>query len=509
MNEDLSVARRFGERLRYYRSLQRLTQSGLAEKVGLSLKQISRIERGLSTPSFALLEKLCRALDIAPVTLFLFHDPSPPQNCSELPPASIQEPTAAISNNEIISTRIGAWFLPSSSRHGTWSASLYTLLGYRPFSVKPTLKRFLKHVRSMDRAAVESFIHSSAQDPNERGILVPLTGKGPVQRMIMVQAEPLGFETDNENGLLVTVREVTDCISLHRSFVHNQRQQETYMLERNKELALTVERLQQEILERNKAEQGLRISDLMIAGSLDAQIFVDRSGLVKKVNPAYARLAGISLRKLEGRLYNDMLIERWGRDFFDRAILPDMEKAQTHGQAKIKEGWFSYGRLGRRYMRVFLTPCLKNKEILGVIVTLHDLTAVMAAQERLRQSEEQHRLILETANEGVLRLDRHLRIMFANARIQKLGGRSAAELLGGSALDFIAPEETGRIQFFAEQNRAGHSVRFPASIIHKNGQIIWVMISAAPLFTDAGEYDGALVMLMNVTELKQTAAKLE
>ncbi|WP_031388604.1 PAS domain S-box protein [Desulfonatronum thiodismutans] len=509
MSEDLSVARRFGERLRYYRSLKRLTQSGLAERVGLSLKQISRIERGVSTPSFTLLEKLCRVLDTAPVSLFLFHDPSPPPNHSERPPSSDRERPAPISNDEITSIRTGVWFLPASSRHGTWSASLYVLLGYRPFSIRPTLKRFLKHVDSADRETVESFIRSSAQEPNERGIMIPLTGKGSMRRMIVIQAEPLGSRTENENGLLVTVREVTDCIALHHSFAHNQRQLEAYMLERNKELALTVERLQQEILEREKAEQGLRISDLMIASSQDAQIFVDRSGLVTKVNPAYARLAGIPVRKLEGRMYNDVLIERWGRVFFDQALQPDMEKAQLHGQATIKEEWLSYGGHGRRYMRVFLTPCFKNKEILGVIVTLHDLTAVMAAQERLRESEEQHRLILETANEGVLRLDRHLRIMFANARIQKLIGHSAAELLGVSALDLAVPEEAERIHFFAMQNRAGHSVRFPASIIHKNGHIIWVMISAAPLFTETGEYDGALVMLMDVTELKQTAAKLK
>ncbi|PTN38620.1 PAS domain S-box protein [Desulfonatronum sp. SC1] len=509
MSEDLSVARRFGKRLRYYRSLKCFTQSGLAERVGLSLKQISRIERGLSTPSFALLEKLCRVLDTAPVTLFLFHDPSPSPNHSELPPPSGRERTASIFNDEIISTRTGAWLLPASSRHGTWSASLYALLGYRPFSIKPTLKRFLKHVRSEDRATVESFIHSSALEPNEKDILVALTGKASARRMIMIQAEPLGSGTGSENGLLLTVREVTDCISLHRSFVHNQRQLESYILERNKELALTVERLQQEILEREKAEQGLRISDLMIASSLDAQIFVDRSGLVKKVNPAYARLAGISVRELEGRMYSEVLIERWGRDFFDRALQPDMENAQLHGQATVKEEWLSYGGHGRRYMRVFLTPCLKRKEILGVIVTLYDLTAVMAAQERLRESEELHRLILERTSEGVLRLDRHLRITFANARIQELGGYSAEELVGGSALDFLPPEELKRIQFFVKQSRIGHNVRFPASIMHKNGQTIWVMISAAPLFTDKGEYDGALVMLMDVTELKQTQTKLE
>ncbi|SMP76791.1 PAS domain S-box-containing protein [Desulfonatronum zhilinae] len=336
MSDEFSVATQFGERLRFFRTLKRLTQAGLAEKVGLSLKQISRIERGTSTPSFTLLEKLCRVLNIAPVTLFLFHGPSFSAGCRNPVHLADREATTH-SDVELISVKSGAWIVSSASKRGAWSASLYALLGYAPYSVTPTVKRFLKHVHPPEREIVESFLRAPAQEPHERTLLVSLAGKGPERCMVMIQAEPWVDAAETKDGLLVIVREVTDCIALHRSFIHNQRQLEVYMLERNKELALTVQRLRQEVLEREKAEQGLRISDLMVASSQDAQIFVDRFGVVRKVNPAYARLAGISVRELEGRLYNDMLIERWGHVFFDRFLQPDMEKAQIHGQATVKE----------------------------------------------------------------------------------------------------------------------------------------------------------------------------
>lgn len=80
-------------------------------------------------------------------------------------------------------------------------------------------------------------------------------------------------------------------------------------------------------------------------------------------------------------------------------------------------------------------------------------------------------------------------------------------MIGTPVLDYLPREEAARIQLFAEENRTGRSVRFPVNILHRNGQTILVMVSAAPLFTDEGVYDGALVMLMDVTELKQPDTK--
>ncbi len=74
MPESSLTARRFGARLRYLRTLRNMTQAELADKVGLSLRQISRIERGSSSPSFSVMEKLGQVLDVSMVSLFLFPD---------------------------------------------------------------------------------------------------------------------------------------------------------------------------------------------------------------------------------------------------------------------------------------------------------------------------------------------------------------------------------------------------------------------------------------------------
>ena len=62
----------FGRRVRSARNICDLTQEQLAEKSGLSPEYISLIERGLTSPSFETITRLCRALNLAPRDLFDF-----------------------------------------------------------------------------------------------------------------------------------------------------------------------------------------------------------------------------------------------------------------------------------------------------------------------------------------------------------------------------------------------------------------------------------------------------
>lgn len=62
----------FGKRIKELRERKKLTQEKLAEKVGLDLQTISRIETGYYFTSFENLEKLADALDVTMADLFNF-----------------------------------------------------------------------------------------------------------------------------------------------------------------------------------------------------------------------------------------------------------------------------------------------------------------------------------------------------------------------------------------------------------------------------------------------------
>jgi transcriptional regulator with XRE-family HTH domain len=66
----MDLAKLLGARVREQRTALGLTQDQLAERVGTSNDEVSRIERGVREPRFATLERLSRALDLTVADLF-------------------------------------------------------------------------------------------------------------------------------------------------------------------------------------------------------------------------------------------------------------------------------------------------------------------------------------------------------------------------------------------------------------------------------------------------------
>jgi transcriptional regulator with XRE-family HTH domain len=69
----MNIKASFGENLRFYRREKHLSQEQLSEKVDISNKHLSAIERGLTFVSAELLEKFSESLEV-PVFYFFVRD---------------------------------------------------------------------------------------------------------------------------------------------------------------------------------------------------------------------------------------------------------------------------------------------------------------------------------------------------------------------------------------------------------------------------------------------------
>ena len=61
----------FGKNVKYYRFRKGYTQEQLAEKMDVTPNYISRLERGMHNPPFAMIGNVASALDIEPYELFI------------------------------------------------------------------------------------------------------------------------------------------------------------------------------------------------------------------------------------------------------------------------------------------------------------------------------------------------------------------------------------------------------------------------------------------------------
>ena len=125
------------------------------------------------------------------------------------------------------------------------------------------------------------------------------------------------------------------------------------------------------------------------------------------------------------------------------------------------------------------------------------------AQRELRDSEARYRLIVETAEEGILILDPNNDVVFANAKISSMLGYSLDEMRGRSVFDFM--DEGVRVQ--ARQNfmRRRQGIREQLDFCFKrmNGGELWAIVAANPIFEGDERYLGMLAMVTDITERKR------
>ncbi len=144
-------------------------------------------------------------------------------------------------------------------------------------------------------------------------------------------------------------------------------------------------------------------------------------------------------------------------------------------------------------------------EALYRISALQDVTARKMAEESVRESEEQYRRIVETAQEGILQVDTSAHITYMNKRGADLLGYNPEEMVGRPLRDFVDEDGRATLDAVAARRTADgvESVTYPLKFKHRSGTDVWVLISGSPLYEDAGRLVGRLRMFTDITARRQ------
>ncbi|MCB1820765.1 MAG: PAS domain S-box protein, partial [Candidatus Competibacteraceae bacterium] len=137
-------------------------------------------------------------------------------------------------------------------------------------------------------------------------------------------------------------------------------------------------------------------------------------------------------------------------------------------------------------------------------ITAMDITQRKQAEEALSRSEARYRQIVETANEGIWMLDDHYRTTFVNWRVLDMLGYQLDEMFTRPLEDFLLPDDVDDHRRQMARRTRDENVTYERRFRHKNGQTLWMLISAAVLLDAKGGFTGALNMLTDITERKQT-----
>ncbi|AKB29070.1 sensory transduction histidine kinase [Methanosarcina siciliae T4/M] len=161
------------------------------------------------------------------------------------------------------------------------------------------------------------------------------------------------------------------------------------------------------------------------------------------------------------------------------------------------------------YFAISASPLHDSEgKLIGSIYVARDINERKKVEERLKESEEKYRNIVETANEGIFIIDSEARIAYSNKKTSEMLGYSLEEMIGRSLWDFVDEEGRAILNLNMEKRRQGINEVYELKLICKDGSPVWTLINAKALFNKVGEFTGSLGMLTDITDRKRAEEAL-
>ena len=266
-----------------------------------------------------------------------------------------------------------------------------------------------------------------------------------------------------------------------------------------------------DITEQKRVEQELRASEerwrRMFEHSPTAIVMVGTDRRFFGANPAFQRLFG----------YNESELRRMTP--LDFSFKEDWERTRSI-LARVLDGEEQTGRIEKRYRRkngeviwgeasLFRVPETENSPAFLTSMVV-DITERKRAEDSLRASEARWRSIFEHSIVGIGTTDRERRYLSANPALQNMLGYSENELRGLTLADVTHPDDFDATDrgLDAVWERRRETYRIEKRMIRKDGGVIWVSITAAPVPATDSNPQFLPAIVVNVTEQKRAEEAL-
>ncbi len=140
----------------------------------------------------------------------------------------------------------------------------------------------------------------------------------------------------------------------------------------------------------------------------------------------------------------------------------------------------------------------------GFLWQYKDITEQQRTQQKIRDSEEKYRGIIENMELGMLEVDLNHNIVRAYDWFCDMLGYQEHELIGKNAKQLFLPDNYDDLMNNQDTLRSeGQQSVYEVQMKRKNGSLIWVLISGAPFYDNKGNVIGSVGIHYDITDRKQ------
>ncbi|WP_420146775.1 PAS domain S-box protein [Spirosoma sp.] len=282
---------------------------------------------------------------------------------------------------------------------------------------------------------------------------------------------------------------------------------QTVRMVTNEDNARELVAVARDVSDRKKTEEALVSAQIrlttVISSSISAVMIEDENQAIVLINRGFCELFGLDTMPISQDGLTSTISFRLVAHLFEEPekALNRIEELLQNRQVVIGEDVCMAD--GRRLERDFI-PVFRDGNYMGHLWRYTDVTEKYLAREQLRKSEEKYRGIMNNMELGLVEVDNNQTIVRAYERFGQMVGYSPEELIGQNISDLLLTPE-GRKVLVTQQSIRGQGVSssYEIPLRHKNGQIVWMLISGAPIMDENGNIVGSIGIHYNLTERKQ------
>lgn len=239
----------------------------------------------------------------------------------------------------------------------------------------------------------------------------------------------------------------------------------------------------EDITEQSRVEEELRfienIHRFHFSHSNDVIYSYDNDFRVLSVSPNVERILGYRPDEIIGRCFPELGILYGGdmeRASSDALFVLSGSTVRTSVYRFVaKDGTMRYGDTSG-------LPLMRNGRLAGVISVARDITERKKAEAVIRESEENYRMVVENAIEGIIVVQDGV-LRFVNPKISELLGHAKEYLIGKPVAPFIHPDDRELVMGRHSRRMKGESIPavYDFRVVDRQGNIRWLEINAVKI----------------------------
>ncbi len=152
---------------------------------------------------------------------------------------------------------------------------------------------------------------------------------------------------------------------------------------------------------------------------------------------------------------------------------------------------------GRKLRRIFDIRAAKSGN--GFVASWRDVTGQKRIQEELRMSEKKYRDLVENLQEGIWVIGKDGVTTFVNPPMAEMLGYTVEEMLGKHLFSFMDEQGVEACTRNLERREQGVREQHDFVFLRKNGSKVFTTLATSPVFTENGEYSGAIAGIVDIT----------